>query len=327
MNSIISTNFIEPLAIIGTGCRFPGNVNSPDKFWTLLKKGEDAVIPFSSERKKLMPNASIFNEGGFLQDVDKFDASFFQISPREAMLFDPQQRFLLEVTWEALENAGINPATLAGSETGFFVGIYSSDYLFLQVKQHRYNSLYNMTGNSHASASGRIPYFLDLRGPAVAVDTASSASMSAFHIGCQNLWNGDCNLALVAGVNLILSFETSLAFSNSRMLSQNCRCKGFDASADGYARGEGCGVVVIKRLSDALADNDNILAIVRSSAMNQDGASPGLTVPNQAAQEAVIKKALQKEGLTPDSISYVEAHGSGTPVGDQIEGRGIWNTY
>ncbi|MBF0377034.1 MAG: aminotransferase class I/II-fold pyridoxal phosphate-dependent enzyme [Desulfamplus sp.] len=325
-----STNLsksLEPLAIIGIGCRFPANVKTPDEFWTLLKNGQNAVIPFPLDRKKLMPDASILHEGGFLEDVDKFDASFFQISPREAMLFDPQQRLLLEVTWEAIENSGIDPYSLAGSETGFFVGIYSSDYLFLQVKQHKYDSLYNMTGNSHASASGRVPYFLDLKGPAVAVDTASSASMSAFHIGCQNLWSGDCNLALVAGVNLILSFETSLAFSNSRMLSLESRCKAFDASADGYARGEGCGVVVIKRLSDALADNDNILAIVRSSAMNQDGASIGLTVPNQAAQEAVIKKALKKAGLTPDTISYIEAHGSGTPVGDPIEGRGIWNTY
>jgi len=269
----------------------------------------------------------LLTEGGFLEQVDQFDAAFFHMSPREAMLFDPQQRLLLEVSWEALENAGINPVSLAGTDTGVFVGIYSSDYLSLQIKHHEYNSLFNMTGNSHAAASGRIPYFLDFHGPAIAVDTASSASLAAFHLACQSLWNQECPLALAAGVSLILSYETSLAFSNARMLSPDNRCKSFDASADGYARGEGCGVVVLKRLSNALSSGDSILAIVKGTAMNQDGASLGLTVPNQVAQEAVIQKALACAHLEPGAISYVEGHGSGTPVGDPIEGRAIWNVY
>jgi acyl transferase domain-containing protein/7-keto-8-aminopelargonate synthetase-like enzyme len=249
------------------------------------------------------------------------------MSPREVMLFDPQQRLLLEVTWEALEHAGINPLSLAGTETGVFVGIYSSDYIFLQIKQHLYDSLYNLTGNSHAAASGRISYFLDCRGPSFSVDTASSASLAAFHLACQSLWNNECPLALAAGVNLILSSETSQAFSNSGMLSEEHRCKSFDASANGYARSEGCGVVVIKRLSDAIAAHDNVLAVVRGSAMNQDGATISLTVPNGSAQEAVIRKALSVAHLEPGAISYVEAHGSGTPVGDPIEGQAIRNVY
>lgn len=195
----------EPLAIIGIGCRFPGNASTPDQFWSLLKDGQDAITRLPQERRRLMPRyPGLLTEGGFLEQVDQFDASFFHMSPREAMFFDPQQRLLLEVSWEAFENAGINPLSLAGTDTGVFVGIYSSDYLSLQIKQHEYNSLYNMTGNSHATASGRIPYFLDLRGPAIAVDTASSASLAAFHLACQSLWSKKCPLALVAKVQIII---------------------------------------------------------------------------------------------------------------------------
>nr|VFJ62367.1 MAG: Acyl transferase domain-containing protein [Candidatus Kentron sp. FW] len=320
----------EPIAIIGMACRLPGGVDNIDEYWSFLRNGTDAItkLPKDRPRAEHRHHDSSYPElAGFLDKVDRFDAAFFRITPREAALTDPQQRLLLEVSWEALEHAGLNPESLKGSQTGVFVGIFSNDYRLLQVQRGQESDFYASTGNSFATASGRLSYFFDFHGPAVSIDTASSASLVAFHIACRSLQNNECHLALASGVNLILSPESTIAFSKAGMLSPDGRCKSFDASANGYVRGEGCGVIVLRRLADALANNDNILAVVRGSAINQDGASDGLTVPNGRAQEAVIRQALAVAGIKPDEVCYVEAHGSGTSVGDPIEGRALDAVY
>lgn len=320
----------EPIAIIGMGCRFPGGANTPAEFWRVLREGIDTITGIPPSRWDWASYQSMIpNHGGFLHGVDQFDAPFFRLSPREAMALDPQQRLLLEVSWEALEDAGMNPQRLIGSETGVFVGIFSNDYQRLQVQQtgQEEQHLYLNTGTSAATASGRISYFLGLQGPAISVDTASSSSLVAFHLACQSLWNGECELALAGGVNLILSPDMSLAFAKAGMLSPDGRSKGFDSSANGYVRGEGCGVVVLKPLSLAIRDQNHVLAVVRGSAINQDGASSGLTVPNGPSQEAVMQKALSSAGLEPQDVTYIEAHGSGTPVGDPIEGQALQAVY
>jgi len=322
--------YSEPIAIISMACRLPGKINNPDEYWSLLRNGVDAITetPKNRWQIKFYNDSTRFpKQGGFLDNVDQFDANFFKITPREASLVDPQQRLLLEVSWEALEYAGLNPESLKGSDTGVFVGIFSNDYRHLQIKQNQEPDFYSSTGNSFSTASGRLSYFFDFYGPAISVDTASSSSLVAFHIACQSLQNHECNLALALGVNLILSSESTIAFSKAGMLSPDGRCKSFDVSANGYARGEGCGVVVLKRLADALANDDNILAVVRGTAINQDGASDGLTIPNQQAQEAIIRKALSVAGIEPTEVSYIEAHGSGTSVGDPIEGQALQAVY
>ncbi|HXA49737.1 MAG TPA: beta-ketoacyl synthase N-terminal-like domain-containing protein, partial [Candidatus Acidoferrum sp.] len=261
--------------------------------------------------------------GGFLRDgVDGFDARFFGITPREAVSMDPQQRLLLEVAWEALEHAGQSPATLNGSATGVFAGICTNDYSRLFDGAARIDS-YMSTGNAFSVAAGRLSYLLGLQGPSLAVDTACSSSLVALHLAVQSLRSRECNLALAAGVNLILSPISSLALSHLRMMAPDGRCKTFDAAADGFVRGEGCGVVVLKRLRDALADRDNILALIRGTAVNQDGRSGGLTAPNGPAQEAVIRRALANGGVAAADVDYVEAHGTGTALGDPIECKAL----
>ena len=325
---LINSQHKEPIAIIGMGCRFPGDASSPEQFWQLLAHGVDAITPIPRDRWDVPLYAdTIPDHGGFVRQVDRFDAAFFQVAPKEAILLDPQQRLLLEVTWEALEHAGIDPQRLRSSDTGVFVGIFSNDYQMLQVKQQDHPHLYASTGASAATASGRIAYFLGLHGPAVSVDTASSSSLVAFHQAVISLQTGECHMTLAAGVNLMLTPDISIAFANAGMLAPDGRSKGFDAAANGYVRGEGCGVVLLKRLSDALRDGDTILALVRGTAVNQDGASQGLTVPSASSQEAVIRKALAAAGLQPQEVSYVEAHGSGTPVGDPVEGSALQAVY
>lgn len=320
----------EPIAIIGMSCRFPGGANDPDAFWQLLHNGVDAIAPVPSQRWDVDnyydpdPDASgkiYTRSGGFLQQVDEFDPQFFGISPREAVSLDPQQRLLLEVSWEALENAGIAADRLAGSKTGIFVGIGQNDYaqLHLNSGDHTNINAYDGTGNGFCFASGRLSYVLGLQGPNMAVDTACSSSLVAVHLACQSLRAGECNLALVGGVQLILSPEVTIFLSRTHALSPDGRCKTFDAAADGFGRGEGCGVLVLKRLSDAVADKDNILALIRGSAVNHDGPSSGLTVPNKLAQQALIREALRSAKVEPSQVSYVEAHGTGTPLGDPIE--------
>jgi amino acid adenylation domain-containing protein/thioester reductase-like protein len=317
----------EPIAIIGLSCRFPKAPN-PGAFWDLLRNGVDAISEVPPERWNAdafyssdpsTPGKVASRWGGFLENVDLFDPHFFGISPREAARMDPQQRLLLEASWEALENALIPPDSLAGSRTGVFVGISSYDYSRLQFDDPERIDAYAGTGNAHSIAANRLSYVFDLRGPSMAIDTACSSSLVAAHLACQSLRAGESDLALAGGVNLILTPELTITFSQARMLSPEGHCKTFDASADGYVRGEGCGMVVLKRLSDALRDGDNILALIRGSAVNQDGRSNGLTAPNGLAQQEVIRQALADAQVLPHQIGYVEAHGTGTPLGDPIE--------
>lgn len=310
---IESKEGIEEIAIVGMGCRFP-KANNPDAFWQLLRNGVDAITEVSASRWN---NYACY--GGFLEQVDRFDPQFFGISPREAKSMDPQQRLLLEVSWEALEHAAKVPDELAGSQTGVFFGISNFDYSQLQFGLNTSLDAYSGTGNAFSIAANRLSYILDLRGPSWAVDTACSSSLLAVHQACQSLRQGECDLALAGGVNLILSPQLTVSFEQAGMMAADGRCKSFDKDADGYVRGEGCGVVVLKCLSDALRDGDRILAIVKGSAVNQDGRSNGLTAPNGAAQQAVIRQAIANAGITPAQIGYVETHGTGTFLGDTIE--------
>ncbi|MDC0676176.1 type I polyketide synthase [Sorangium atrum] len=320
----------EPVAVIGTSCRMPLGADSPEAFWELLREGVDATSDIPSDRWDVegffdpdpqQPGKSYTRRGSFLRSVDQFDPSFFGISPREAQSLDPQQRLLLEVSWEALERAGQSPDALFGSSTGVFIGMMSNDYAHLiSAAQTRGGSDgYAASGNEFSFAAGRLSYVLGLQGPSMVVTTACSSSLVAIHLACQSLRNGECRVALAGGASLMLSPDPWAALSRLRALAPDGRCKTFDASADGYGRGEGCGVVVLKRLSDALADGDNVLAILRGSAVNHDGPSGGLTVPNGVAQRALIRRALEAAGVEASQVSYVEAHGTGTSLGDPIE--------
>ncbi|HEX5883031.1 MAG TPA: type I polyketide synthase, partial [Pyrinomonadaceae bacterium] len=309
----------EPIVICGIGCRFPGGANDPESFWQLLRDGKDAVTEVPETRWDSHVNGGNIRWGAFVENVDQFDAAFFGISPREATHMDPQQRLVLEVAWEALEDAGQAVERLAGTSTGVFLGIYNNDYAWLQSDAPEDIDVYAATGGGQGIAANRLSYLLDLRGPSIAVDTTCSSSLVAVHLACQSLRNGECCLALAGGVNLLLSPEIALSVSKVVPMAADGRCKTFDARADGIVRGEGCGIVVLKRLTDALADGDNIIAVIKGSATNQDGHSNGFTAPNGAAQQAVIRQALQNSGVGPDEISYIEAHGTGTPLGDPIE--------
>lgn len=319
----------EPIAIIGMGCRFPGGANTPEEYWQLLSNGVDAITEVPASRWDIdayfdpdpaTPGKMASRWGGFLKDVDLFDPQFFGISPREAMSMDPQQRLLLEVTWEALENAGYAPEQLSGSQTGVFVGICNNDYSqLLMGGDSRDYDAYVATGSAYSVASGRLSYVLGLQGPSVSIDTACSSSLVALHLAVQSLRNRECRMALAGGVNLILGPDITVILSKANMMSPDGRCKTFDAAANGFVRAEGCGIVALKRLSDAQADGDNIVAVIRGSAMNQDGRSNGLTAPNGPSQEAVIQAALADAGVTARDIGYVETHGTGTSLGDPIE--------
>ncbi len=328
----------EPIAIIGMGCRFPGGSDTPESFWELLRSGQDAVTEVPPHRWDVdkyydadpdAPGKSYTRWGAFVNNVDLFDAQFFGISPREAISLDPQQRMLLEVTWEALEHAGVAPSSLMGSQTAVYMGITTSDYAnqLVEARGSRNGDAYTPSGTAHSVAAGRLSYFLGLHGPNVAIDTACSSSLVALHWALHSLRNREADLALAGGVNLTLTPDGSILTSRARMMSFDGHCKTFDASADGYVRGEGCGVLVLKRLSDARRDGDRVLALVRGSALNQDGRSSGLTAPNGNAQEAVIRAALANAQVLPADISYVEAHGTGTPLGDPIEVKALNQVY
>ncbi|MEY3209837.1 MAG: hypothetical protein RIT28_318, partial [Pseudomonadota bacterium] len=319
----------EPIAIVGMACRLPG-ADSPEALWRLLTEGQDATREVPADRWDIdawhdptaeRPGSMIARRGGFIQGVDQFDAAFFGITGREASRMDPQHRLLLEVSWRALEDAGAVPERGVGTQAGIFVGIGSNDYLQRVIggRDAADVDAWTGTGNATAFAAGRLAYHLGLQGPAVALDTACSSSLVAAHLACQSLRAGECSLALAAGVNLILDPKVSVYLSRARALAPDGRCKTFDAAADGYARGEGCGVVVLKRLSDALRDGDTIHAVIRGSAINHDGRASGLTVPNGPAQQAVIRQALHSAGVRPEEVGYVEAHGTGTSLGDPIE--------
>ncbi|AUB35345.1 Non-ribosomal peptide synthetase component F [Nostoc flagelliforme CCNUN1] len=322
---------MEAIAIVGIGCRFP-KAKNPESFWHLLRDGVDAIAQVPPERwdinafyesKPATPGKMNSRSGGFLDQVDLFDPNFFGISAREAEHLDPQQRLVLEVAWEALENTGLVPKTLADSQTGVFIGVTNADYHKLIYKDSSQIGAYSATGTTPCIAANRLSYLLNLRGPSIAIDTACSSSLVAIHLACQSLRNGESNLCLAGGVNLMLAPEPAISCSQAQMMAPDGRCKTFDASADGYSRGEGCGVVVLKRLEDALRDGDNILALIRGSAVNQDGTSNGLTAPNGPSQQAVIRQALEQAGVAPAQISYVEAHGTGTSLGDPIEVKSL----
>ncbi|HHP7231149.1 MAG TPA: SDR family NAD(P)-dependent oxidoreductase, partial [Xenococcaceae cyanobacterium] len=300
----------QPIAIIGMGCRFPGAEN-PAAFWELVKTGKAAI----SQSNRWEGN----DYGGFIADVDRFDPQFFGITPRETQRMDPQQRLLLEVSWSALENAAIAPESLANTATGVFIGISSSDYSQLQLHYGTELDAYAGTGNAHSIAANRLSYSLDLKGPSLTLDTACSSSLVAVHLACQSLRNGECQTAIAGGVNLILAPELTQTFALAGMLAADGKCKTFDAAADGYVRGEGCGVIILKPLATAISDRDNILAVIQGSAINQDGRSNGLTAPNSLAQQAVIRQAIANAQIQPQDLSYIEAHGTGTKLGDPIE--------
>ncbi len=323
----------EPIAVVGMGCHLPGAESGPEDFWRLLELGRNAISEVPEDRWDITayydpdidaPGRMASKWGGFVSRIDEFDAPFFGIAGREANSVDPQHRMLLEVCWEALEHAGHSPRKFSGTATGVFVGICASDYqtLLLARGEETIDS-YLASGTAPSIAAGRISYALGLQGPSIAVDTACSASLVAVHLACQSLRSDECRMALAGGVNAILSPKTTIALSKAHMMASDGRCKAFDARADGFVRGEGCGMVVLKRLSDAQADRDHVLAVIRGSAVNQDGRSSGITAPSGMAQEAVIRAALAQAGVRPEEIGYVEAHGTGTALGDPIEAHAL----
>ncbi|MFY0524637.1 SDR family NAD(P)-dependent oxidoreductase [Archangium gephyra] len=326
----------EPIALVGMACRFPGGCDSPEALWRFLVQGGDAITPMPPGRWDMDafynadPEAAgtlYVRQAGFLREAPSlFDARFFGISPREAAEMDPQQRLLLEVSWEALERAGLAPDGLAGSPVGVFVGMCGAEYGLLPRDARQFGA-YTATGVATNIASGRIAHRLGLQGPALTVDTACSSSLMAVHLACDSLLRGESDVALAGGVNLMLSPYTFISLCRLRALAPDGRCKSFDASGDGYGRAEGCGMVVLKRLSDARRDGDPVLAVLLGSAANHDGASSGLTVPNGLAQQALLRKALESARLEPGQVSFVEAHGTGTALGDPIEMQALGAVY
>ncbi|MCH4875290.1 SDR family NAD(P)-dependent oxidoreductase [Pseudomonas sp. TMW22091] len=311
-----------PIAIIGMACRLPGGLNNPQQFWEALLEGRDVIGPMPEARRALRRggDGDFRWQAGFLEDIDRFDAGFFRISPKEAEWLDPQQRLLMETSWAALEDAGIAPNSLRGGKHGVFIGLMGSDYAALlgQGESEGIEAQF-ATGSACSVAAGRLAYFLDWQGPALTVDTACSSSLVAVHLACRSLQTGECGMALAGGASVLLDDNRFEAFDRAAMLSPTGRCHSFDERGDGYVRAEGCAALVLKRLVDAQADGDPIVAVIRGSAINQDGSSASLTAPNPKAQQAVIEAALASANVDAPSIAYLEAHGTGTPLGDPIE--------
>jgi natural product biosynthesis luciferase-like monooxygenase protein len=324
-----------PIAILGLACRFPGAPGAR-AFWRLLRDRKDAIREVPADRWDVdayyhpepgTPGKMNTRWGGFLDAIDLFDPQLFGLSPREAESMDPQQRLAIEIAFEALQDAAIAPSSLRGQEGGVFIGAHLSDYYHLLLAEGAELGAHTSSGNAHSILANRISYLFDLKGPSLAVDTACSSSLVALHMACRSLRDGESNIAIAGGVNLILSPEVTIALSQAGMMSSDGRCKAFDARADGYVRSEGCGLVVLKRLEDALRDGDPVRAVIRGSAVNQDGRSNGLTAPNGPSQEAVISRALADAGVANEEVSYVEAHGTGTPLGDPIEIQALGSVF
>jgi acyl transferase domain-containing protein/acyl carrier protein len=324
----------DPIAIVGIACRFPGNANDPDSFWRLLCDGTDAIREIPPDRWNISsyydetpgaPGRTNSRWGGFIDGIDRFDAGFFGISPREAALMDPQQRVLMEVAAEAIEDAGLPADRISGTESGVFVGISSYDYAAIQQTAGEVTTIdtHSNTGAAFSIVANRISYFFDLRGTSVALDTACSSALVAVHFACQSIWRGEATLALACGVNVLIKPEPFLGFSRLSMLSADGRCKAFDKSGDGFVRGEGAGVVVLKPLSEAKRDGDRIYAAILATASNQDGRTSSMVVPSVEAQAELLRQACREAGISPHDVQYVEAHGTGTPVGDPIEARAL----
>ena len=320
----------QPLAIVGMDCRIPGGAINPEKYWELLRNGVDGITQVPPDRwiardyfdlDRTAAGKTYSCQGGFIEGIDQFDAVFFGISSAEAARMSPQQRLFLEVAWHALENAGISPGSLSGTRTGVFAGAAMFDYLQLQAKTQTENDIdaHVITNNTLNAISGRVSYTLGLQGPSMAIDTACSSALVAVDRACRSLREQETDLAIAGGVNVNITPDPFISFSKWGMLASNGRCKTFDNLADGFVRAEGCGIVVLKRLSDALAAGDRILAVIRGTAVNQDGPSSGFSVPNGLAQESVIREALANAGVAPEEVSYVETHGTGTSLGDPIE--------
>ena len=327
---------VTPVAVIGMGCRLPGGIDSPEQLWEALLRGDDLVTEVPADRwdadeyydpEPGVPGRSVSRWGAFLDDVAGFDSEFFGMGEREATAIDPQHRLMLETSWEAIEHAGINPATVTGSQTGVFVGLTHGDYALLAADARALEGPYGFTGTNFSMASGRIAYALGVHGPAVTVDTACSSSLLALHMACRSLHEGESDLALAGGATVILEPRKSASGSAQGMLSPTGRCHAFDVAADGFVSSEGCAVVLLKRLLDALWDGDRILAVVRGTAANQDGHTVNIATPSLEAQAVVYRAALAAAGVDAGTIGMVEAHGTGTPVGDPIEYASLAQVY
>ena len=328
----------EPIAIIGMGMRLPGNVKNAKDFWNLLYHGVDAITDIPKDRFDAaalydsdysVPGKMVVKQGGFLDHIDQFDGSFFDLSYAEIESMDPQQRILLEVTYEAFENAGINTKSLNGSNTGVYIGVTNNDYQKRHFRSGDYTLInpYSYTGTAYCSDSGRISYLLGLQGPAISIDTACSSSLVATHLAVQSLRSGETDMAVVGAANVIVDPEFTIFFSTINSLSKDSRCKTFDNDANGFIRSEGCGILILKRWSDAQRDGDRVLAVIKGTAVNQDGRSNGFTAPNSKAQEVLLLEALKNARLKPEDIAFIEAHGTGTKIGDPIEMEAIAGVF
>ena len=326
----------EPIALVGLGCRFPGGIDSPTAFWDALEGAQTGVSEVPEDRwsidrwyneDPLAPGKMATRWGGFLKDVASFDAGFFQLSPREATQTDPQQRLMLEAAWEALEDAGVVPKELYGSAAGVFVGAMWQDYASASGAATGLIEQHSATGWNNSIIPARIAYGLGLRGPALTVNTACSSSLVAVHLACTSLRNAECDMALAGAVNLMLTPHTTVQMTKFGAINPEGQCRAFDADANGYVRGEGCAVVVLKRLRDALKVGDRIYAVIRGSSVNNDGPSNGLTAPSFEAQVAVLRSAWTQAGVSPAAVSFVETHGPGTILGDPIEASALGEVF